>query len=640
MLRTAGPLIYLLAGALTASVLRTDSSANEVAAHFHAGVEASRAGQFDRAVTEYKAVLRLEPALPEAHTDLGLAYHSLGQYEAAISEFKTALSEKPDLTAATLFLGIDYLRLGWPARAAVPLEAVVRVQPSNREARQALTTCYLNQNRYRQAADQLRVLSSLQTEKAESLYALARGYLDFARRLSDEMSLRYQGTPWANRLAGDLLSESFRWTDAAIMYRQALKLDDHQPEVHASLGNAYLKQEDLSAAQQQFQAALQLDPRNQAALFGLSEIHLLNGEARIACQLLDQTWAAFPLYLQQRSDLQSPKLEPGKAHEMIADLETLPESPAKHFLLASLYNVIEDERNRQTEQAIVEDALADWAAKEGNADKAGRDSCALHEYAACARKFQSERPRSISSGLMLGEALYALGQHSQAADAFADVLQQERRDLAARYWLVRTYKHLADESFEQLVKQFPDSWRTHQFRAESDQLRYAYDDAITEYEASITLHRDDPELHQRLSQLYLEKKDFLGAEKELRKAIQLDPGGSRSLYLLGRCRLGEGQERESIPLLQQALRLDPGLLEAHAAMGRAYMRLKQPERARPELEKALAIDVHGDLHFLLFVAYRDLGKPDLAQKALAVSQELRENAAARQQAKIAQVVEP
>jgi hypothetical protein len=46
------------------------------------------------------------------------------------------------------------------------------------------------------------------------------------------------------------------------------------------------------------------------------------------------------------------------------------------------------------------------------------------------------------------------------------------------------------------------------------------------------------------------------------------------------------------------------------------MRLRQPERALSELEKAAPIDFHGDLHYLLYVAYRNLGRKDLGwQKA-------------------------
>jgi tetratricopeptide (TPR) repeat protein len=87
------------------------------------------------------------------------------------------------------------------------------------------------------------------------------------------------------------------------------------------------------------------------------------------------------------------------------------------------------------------------------------------------------------------------------------------------------------------------------------------------------------------------------------------------------------------------LRRDPTLLEACAALGQAYMRLRQPDLALPQLEKAAPIDFHGDLHYLLYVAYRELGRNDLAQKALARSQQLRRNLAAKSQARIAGIID-
>jgi tetratricopeptide (TPR) repeat protein len=74
--------------------LEADSLEEQIAAHFQAGVQASRSGQFKRAVEEYQAVLRLDPTLAEAHADLGLAYHSLGDYALAVAEFEKALHEK------------------------------------------------------------------------------------------------------------------------------------------------------------------------------------------------------------------------------------------------------------------------------------------------------------------------------------------------------------------------------------------------------------------------------------------------------------------------------------------------------------------------------------------------------------------
>ena len=58
----------------------------EVAAHFTAGQEATRAGQAERAIQEYREVLRLRPGLTEARVNLGLDYFMDGQYRKASIE--------------------------------------------------------------------------------------------------------------------------------------------------------------------------------------------------------------------------------------------------------------------------------------------------------------------------------------------------------------------------------------------------------------------------------------------------------------------------------------------------------------------------------------------------------------------------
>jgi hypothetical protein len=54
MFGTAGPVICFLVKTLAASPTGTGSHSDDVAAHFQAAVEASRASQFDRAIAEYK----------------------------------------------------------------------------------------------------------------------------------------------------------------------------------------------------------------------------------------------------------------------------------------------------------------------------------------------------------------------------------------------------------------------------------------------------------------------------------------------------------------------------------------------------------------------------------------------------------
>src|SRR5689334_8139126 len=85
--------------AYTFPVQDTANGNAEIVAHFEAGQQASQAGQFDRAVEEYKAVLRLDPALTEARVNLGLAYHAVCQYGLAAGELEKAVRQRPDLVA-------------------------------------------------------------------------------------------------------------------------------------------------------------------------------------------------------------------------------------------------------------------------------------------------------------------------------------------------------------------------------------------------------------------------------------------------------------------------------------------------------------------------------------------------------------
>jgi hypothetical protein len=69
------------------------------------------------------------------------------------------------------------------------------------------------------------------------------------------------------------------------------------------------------------------------------------------------------------------------------------------------------------------------------------------------------------------------------------------------------------------------------------------------------------------------------------------------------------------------------------------VRLGQDAEAIPELEKAAPSDFYGDVHYQLYVAYRRLGKLQLADQALARSQELRRTSAAKHQAMVSGVTE-
>jgi predicted Zn-dependent protease len=103
---------------------------------------------------------------------------------------------------------------------------------------------------------------------------------------------------------------------------------------------------------------------------------------------------------------------------------------------------------------------------------------------------------------------------------------------------------------------------------------------------------------------------------------------------MGRLEIGLEKPQAAIPFIEKALHYDPQLLEARASLGLAYLRAGRPALAVAQLEQSASLDYYGDLHYMLYKAYRDLGKTELAENALATSQALRRKTAARDQALI------
>jgi len=223
-------------------------------------------------------------------------------------------------------------------------------------------------------------------------------------------------------------------------------------------------------------------------------------------------------------------------------------------------------------------------------------------------------------------------QYDRAAGALAQVHGDKNANSEASYWLELTYQALGAESYAQLEGSFPSSWRTHQLRAEGFALRLDRDNAIKEYQAALQLAPDKAELHEALGEFYLDNRSDEDAQRELEKAVSLDPSRTKTLYLLGRLYVLGNDSEKAVPFLLRALQLQPNLNEASGLLGTAYIRMGKFADAVPRLEKAAPLDHFGNIHFELYKAYQKLGETELAQKALARSQDIRRSSLEHDQA--------
>ena len=634
--------ILLVAWSLIAGPAASQTSEAQLELSFRNGQEALRRGDFARAAEEFKKVLALDPSLVEAEVNLGLAYQSLLEYGLAVRHLEKALGERPNLLGPTVIVGMDYLKLGSPEKAIFFLQHALKLDPSNREARQALASSYLGQEDFRNAADEFRQIAAMDSDKSEAWFKLGHAYLDLSARLAFRGARLYRESAWGHRFLGDLLLQRNRWEDALKEYQKALTADPRQSGLHTSLGQTYLHAGRLEEAEKEFRLELQLASSNELAWTGLANLQLVKGQATEALESLVKVWEISPEFLALERGFPSVDLTPQSAKESQSRVETEPASAAKHFLLAALYATVNENGLSDSEWKSFEADFSAWQqAPSAPGGSSGRpDPCKTHRYSRCIASLKALKHLTASERLALGKTHFTLQEYEAAADALGQVQGVTGENAEASYWLARTYQALGAAAYAQLEESLPNSWRTHQLRAEGHALRQDFDGAIKEFQAALELRPNEAELYEALGQLYLDNHSDGDAESELERALALDPSRTHALYLLGRLYVQNRDNEKAVPYLERALLLKPDSAEASELLGTAYVRLGQFANAIPKLEKAAPFDHYGNVHYQLYLAYHKLGRSELAQKALARSQDLRRSSLERDQALILGAPEP
>jgi tetratricopeptide (TPR) repeat protein len=604
----------------------------QIAAHFRAGQEALRQGEFERATEEFKKVLALDPTLVEGQVNLGLAYQSLLDYESAVRFLTKALRERPNLAAPNLIVGLDYLKLGVPAQATPFLRQTLKLEPSNGEAHRALASAYLDQSDFRRAAEEFRQTSDLNPDKPEALFKLGHDYLELSARLAYRGAHLYRESAWGHRFLADLLFQRDRWQSAAREYQKALAIDAKQSGLHTALGQAHLRGGKLEEAGAEFHRELELDPRNDLAWLGLAEKQLATNQPAAAVEAVGKVWESSPEILAAQREFPAIELSRETAYALVEKLQTCPDGPAKDFLLAALYSIAGEGNDAESQWRSFQAELTARQKAKNSIPRGAADPCTAHHYSECLRSLEGRKGLTATQLLILGKSQFALRQYDRAADSLARVTGVTNENVEASYWLALCYHALGAETYARLEESFPDSWRNHQLQGEGFALRRDLDSAIKEFQLALHLKPDEAELHEAIGEAYLDKHLDDEAQKELEAALALEPTRIHSLCLLGRLYVQQRENDKAVPYLQRALRVQPDQVEASSLLGTAYVRLGRFADAVPKLQKAASSDFYGNVHYQLSLAYRRLGQSQLAQKALTRSQELRQSSLERDQA--------
>jgi len=234
-------------------------------AHNNLGYALYRKGELDKAVTQYRQALEIQPGYPQALNNLGIALRQMGELDDAIQQYRKALQSQPDYAEAHYNLGIALFAKGDTEEAIAQYRQALLTAPENAKAHNNLGIALALKGNMEEAIQQYRKALQSQPDYAEAHYNLGNAFVTC-----------------------DKLDE------AIAQYRQALELNPPYAEAHFNLGNALAKKGQLNQAMAQLRQALAINPRFVAARNNLGVALLQNGQVEEAAAQYRQVLEAAP----------------------------------------------------------------------------------------------------------------------------------------------------------------------------------------------------------------------------------------------------------------------------------------------------------------------------------------------------------
>jgi protein O-GlcNAc transferase len=429
-------------------------------------------------------------------------------------------------------------------------------------------------------------------------------------------------------------------------------------------GQAALAQNDLSAAQSDFERAVQLAPQVEQGHSALGAVLVSRGHTKEGIRELEKALAmratdstaqmnlamayeqiglpekAIPLFARLEADAHLQKrtlpsyvlaayaralavtqrIGPAVI-KMKAALAMDPQNAELHDELGSLFAQQKDWSGAQQEfeTAIrLNPGLAVAHLHLGLVMQAGRWRNGLPELVQASQL----APQNAAIAMELGKALAAEGQDEQAILVFKHVLELEPESTEAMYQLALALQRANEvqEAISLLKKVMAaepnDAEALTNLGTALCQAQLAKD-AVPVLQRSVALAPGSVTAHQDLAAAYVQLSQFEDAVRELRVALKLAPDLPQLHYNLGVTLKMQDDAAGAIPELETAERLDPSAPEAPYLLGVIYMQTGRYEDAAREINISLKFrPENGDGWATLGSVYDKLNKLPEATSAL------------------------
>ena len=328
--------------------------------HYQKAQEALARNDYDAALIEFSAMLRIDPNRAEVHANIGTIYYAQGRYTEASAALKKALALKPGLKGARAFLGMSEARLGHTLEALPHLEEGFRTPISDQwklEAGLLLTGIYQRAGETAKLQETLGVLQRDFPTNSEVLYLAYRVHSSLGTRAVADLVKSAPDSARLRQITAELLEAEGDFAGAVAQHRKALEIEPKLPGANRALGvalmNAVNDEANRKEARACFERELALNPNDGLSEYQLGELMWISGRPEEALRRFTRAIELqpnFPEALIAAGKVLISSGQPGRAVTLLEKAVSLdPSNEVAHYRLGQALHKLgkQEQANRE-----------------------------------------------------------------------------------------------------------------------------------------------------------------------------------------------------------------------------------------------------------------------------------------------------
>jgi tetratricopeptide (TPR) repeat protein len=555
------------------------------------------------AVRQLEELDRQVPDDPVIRLRLAAAYTQQGRPREALTRLDTIARQSGQVAAYQLERGRALLFLGRLDEALAAGSAAQRLAPRLPHPYVLVGQILAQRGNLKGAQEQFKKAAEVDASFAPAYLAAGRLHLtakdpDAALRDFDAAMKADPRSLAAVAAKATTLVQQNRLKDAVSFVDEVIQSGKREAGFHTLLGNLYLSDGQRDKAAASFRQALETDPRNSPARFGLARVLAAEGRDEEAITQLQTAIKERPDDITSILFLRGLYDRLGRSDQMVPVLEAaVRANPGQLIFLLALCEVY-------TNVGRFEDAVD-----------------GLSEI------LKDRRDLPVAK-LIRGQAYLGKGEGAAAIRDLQEVIQSRPKSSVAHFHLARAYallgrKQEAEAEYREAIKLEPGFGLAKRGLAA---LRGGkVDEGILDQEISKLreITKSDPKnviARESLARTYIERGQTKEAEAELRQLLALAPKPAEPNFLMAQILLGQNKEEEAVSHLRAALRGNPAHVGSNILMGRYLASKGQTGQAIISLEAALRVNPNiPSAQLVLARLYAESGR---LPEALRLAQEL------------------